>query len=205
MAMWGRWSNQVLLFFTFDWHNWRIVSVKLAKNTIFPRLRFPHGWYELWKFSFLFFMHVSRNMPTEHAVEKSWEKDKPATEILPSKMHPKAVFDEVWLPSDDFLHHRKRLTGITGCASAIQRTLVAGNCDLLYSFELKARGWCQPPWLGFGESWQATSQKKHFDDQTAVFLATPESFKVVHFVVFLLYLGKTCGNTRFPFASKCVI
>ena len=23
----------------------------------------------------------------------------------------------------------------------------------------KARGWCQPPWLGFGESWQATSQK----------------------------------------------
>ena len=23
----------------------------------------------------------------------------------------------------------------------------------------KARGWCQPPWLSFGESWQATSQK----------------------------------------------
>ena len=108
---------------------------KFCKITVFPRLRFPHGWYELWKFSFLFFMHVSRNMPTEHAVEKSWEKDKPATEILPSKMHPKAVFDKVWLPSDNFLHHRKRLTGISGCASAIQRALVVGNCDLLYSFE----------------------------------------------------------------------
>ena len=29
----------------------------------------------------------------------------------------------------------------------------------LYEETIKARGWCQPPWLGFGESWQATSQK----------------------------------------------
>ena len=47
--------------------------------------------------------------------------------------------------------------------------------------------------------------KKHFDDKTAVFLATPKSFKVVR-CVFPALLGQKCAeNTRFPLASKCVL
>ena len=38
------------------------------------------------------------------------------------------------------------------CASSLE--YACSTCDVP-----KARGWCQPPWLGFGESWQATSQK----------------------------------------------
>ena len=45
---------------------------------------------------------------------------------------------------------------------------------------VKACGWCQPPWLGFGKSWHGTNQiaNKHFNDKIAVFLATPKSFNV---------------------------
>ena len=48
-------------------------------------------------------------------------------------------------------------------------------------FTFKARGWCQPPWLGF---WRKLARnaylpKKQFDDYTAVLLATQDSFKVV--------------------------
>ena len=37
--------------------------------------------------------------------------------------------------------------------------LIVALALFVWLLPLKARGWCQLPWLGFGESWQATSQK----------------------------------------------
>ena len=46
--------------------------------------------------------------------------------------------------------------------------------------------------------------KKHFAESKAVFLATPENFKVVGGVSYVNW-AKCAENTRFPLASKCVI
>ena len=46
---------------------------------------------------------------------------------------------------------------MTFCLNVLPKALPTGQ--ELRSAIIKARGWCQPTWLGFGESWQATSQK----------------------------------------------
>ena len=45
-----------------------------------------------------------------------------------------------------------------------------------HAIKLKARGWCQPPWLGLGESWQATSQKKALRCLDGSFLSNSRKF-----------------------------
>ena len=69
-----------------------------------------------------------------------------------------------------------------------------------------ARGWCQPPWLGFGCSWQAISLKNTSSNrrQYYVFWATPEIFRVVRVSFVILKMSKWAENTRFPLTSDQV-
>ena len=52
-----------------------------------------------------------------------------------------------------FWEERFRLNRVKTCLSFCER-----NTAEIKTL-LKARGWCQPPWLGFCETWQATNQK----------------------------------------------